>query len=148
MESETFLKRLSDHKDVLSTFSALRSKMINEGTISGPRLTKLINAVGADMSMGDMAVHLMYMSMFSHPRTWLLPAIENTINFGMTLTTESLSALSRGRYFDEIIGLWANQRIMDNLGLPYVQLLIELLERPHLFSLWVARSSLMLSTPR
>jgi hypothetical protein len=118
MESETFLKRLSDHKDVLSTFSALRSKMINEGTISGPRLTKLINAVGADMSMGDMAVHLMYMSMFSHPRTWLLPAIENTINFGMTLTTESLSALSRGRYFDEIIGPnGLIKGMLDNLGL-------------------------------
>lgn len=115
---ETFLRGLRDFKETQLTLETLRSLLHAEGAnLRGPQITALVDKVGANMSLGQVATQGMYMGLFSSLRSVTWAGVENTIGFGVGITAEAFSALQRGQFTHEIIGPHGLiQGVTANLG--------------------------------
>lgn len=58
---------------------------------SGPRLTKFLDGLGENLTMGQAAVQALYMSLFSNPLTWGKAWAENTLSTATALMSEGMS---------------------------------------------------------
>lgn len=102
---DTFLSGLRDFKTTQRTLETLRSLLHAEGAdLRGPQITALVDKVGANMSLGQVATQGTYMGLFSSLRSTLWAGVENSVGFAMGVSEASLSALQRGQFMDEIAG--------------------------------------------
>lgn len=113
---EAMVKNIPDHMKTVETLEAIRL-YLGDGVLTGASLSKFIDQIGADMTIGKMGVQVLYNFMFSNPLTAAKPFIENTVGLAVGMTKEMLDAASRGQFYQEILssnGLFAG--LVGNLG--------------------------------
>lgn len=88
MNPNSYLSGLAFSKQTMETMG-LAKEYLKE--LDGARMTKFMDELGANMTMGQAGVQALYMSLFSNPLTWGKAWVENTLSVSTALLSEGMS---------------------------------------------------------
>lgn len=91
MMDDTMLAKITSADDTLNASRLVYNKLAVGQELKGPQITAFLDGVGGNLKLTEAIVQAQYTAMFSNPRTWFMPWVENTVSATSAAISEVVS---------------------------------------------------------